>query len=92
MGTAMLYHGGALGNITISPQEFTPRDIMELNIYDKNYVLPDECKENDPHLPYCQFAGLYELTPDYYNTVDPYDHMNENCPSRAPEYLRPDFC
>lgn len=39
----MLYHGGALGDVTIVPQEFTPRDIMELKIYDKNYVLPTEC-------------------------------------------------
>lgn len=88
----MLYHGGALGDITVVPQEFTPRDIMELKIYDKNYVLPAECAQNDPHLPYCQLDGLYEIAPVYYNAVEPYDHMNEHCASKAPQYLRPAGC
>jgi hypothetical protein len=86
----MLLHGGALGDITLVPQEFTPRDIMELNIYDKNYVLPTECKENDPHLPYCQLDGLYEIESTHYNKLDAYNNMNESCDCQAPGYVRQD--
>lgn len=89
----MLYHGGALGSdLTITPQEFTPRDIMELNIYNKDYVLPDECKQNDPELPYCQLDGLYEIEPTFYNNVNPYNHMNEKCPTKAPKYEKTEGC
>ena len=29
---------------------------------------------------------------DRVGTVEPYDHMNENCPTVAPRYFRPDEC
>lgn len=91
--SAMLYHGGVFGEgITIVPQEQTPRDVMEMSIWDKDYVLPDVCKQNDPDLPYCQLDGIYEINPKFYNQVKPYDHMNENCPTKAPIYKRPDGC
>lgn len=54
--TALLYHGGLFGDptkIKIVPQEFTPKDVIQLNIYDKDYKLPAECAANDPDLPYC---------------------------------------
>jgi hypothetical protein len=89
----MLYHGGIFGEgVTIIPQEQTPRDVMQMEIWDKDYVLPDVCKQNDPDLPYCQLDGLYEINPKFYNNVKPYDHMNENCPSKCPKYDRPDGC
>lgn len=27
-----------------------------------------------------------------FSTIEPYDHMNENCPSKAPAYERPHGC
>jgi len=64
----MLYHGGIFGEgVKIIPQEQTPRDVMEMGIWDKDYVLPEICKNNDPHLPYCQLDGLYEVSPKFYN-------------------------
>jgi len=27
-----------------------------------------------------------------YNTIKPYAHMNEKCPSLAPDYIRPEGC
>jgi hypothetical protein len=84
---ALLWHGGAFANgITIVPQEQTPRDVMEMDIWDKNYVLPDHCKQNDPDLPYCQLDGMYKILPRFYSNVKPYDHMNEHCPTKAPTY------
>lgn len=89
----MLFHSGMFGpGITMVPQEFTPKDIMQLKIFDDNYVLPPECEINDPELPYCQLDGLYKIFPTYYNQIEPYDHMNEHCPSKAPFYERPDGC
>lgn len=89
----MLYHGGAFkSGITIIPQEQTPRDVMEWNIWNKNYVLPDHCKQNDPDLPYCQLDGIYKVLPKFYNNVEPYDHMNEHCPTKSPNYIKVPGC
>lgn len=91
-GIAVLYHGGLFGDMEIYPQEFTPADLFQLAIYDKNYQLPSECKTNDPELPYCMTSGLYKIDPQTYNRITPYSHMNERCPSKAPFYMRPDKC
>lgn len=79
-------------DITLLPQEFSPRDIMQLKIYDADYELPEECRINDPDLPYCQLNGDYKVPSKFYNQVEPYDHMNEHCPSKAPLYIRPEGC
>lgn len=39
--------------------EMTPRDVYTLTIFDRNYNVPDKCKQNDPSLPYCQIMGSY---------------------------------
>lgn len=36
--------------------------------------------------------GTHRMELDGYNTIDPYEHMNERCPSLAPDYFRPDDC
>jgi hypothetical protein len=90
---ALYFHGGMFGsNITIVPQEFTPNDVMSLAIWDKDYVLPAHCKTNDSDLPYCQLDGMYKVLPKHYNIIQPYDHMNEHCPIKAPMYKRPNGC
>lgn len=92
---AVLYHGGMFGDdkkIKLVPQEFTPKDVLQLNIYDKDYKLPPECEANDPDLPYCQLDGLYKMQTKGYNSLEVYEHMNEHCPSKAPTYVRPDGC
>ena len=80
-------------NIKLVPQEFTPRDIGELKIWDSEYKLPEECQINDPDLPYCQTGGIYKITAGYYNRLEPYSHMNEKCATHAPTYIRqPEGC
>ena len=54
--------------------------------------LPSECRERDPEVPYCIITGKYTVYMPGYNTVPLYDHMNENCPSEAPHYNRPNGC
>jgi len=76
----------------INAVEFTPKDIYQLNIFNDTAVLPEKCKQADPSLPYCQILGKYRLELNGYSTVEPYEHMNEVCPSLYPDYIRPDGC
>jgi len=52
-----------------------------LNVFDSNYTVPEKCLKNDPTLPYCQIMGTHRMDLPGYNTIKPYPHMNENCPS-----------
>lgn len=85
-------HGDMFGDMEIMPQEFTNEDIFSIKLYDDNYVLPYECQLNDPELPYCMTSGIYKIDPRNFNRVEPYSHMNEKCPSKAPFYRRTPGC
>jgi hypothetical protein len=88
---AALYKAaGLLGDV--HGTEFTPRDVYTLNVFDTTSPLPQACQVADPTLPYCQILGKYRMLLPQYNSITPYDHMAENCPSIAPEYFRPDKC
>jgi len=84
--------GGLFGDLEIEPTEFSPKDIYQLNIFDRNYTLPDACKEADADLPYCQVLGNYKLTLNDFNRYTPYSHMNEKCESVAPKFYRSEGC
>jgi hypothetical protein len=84
--------GGLFGNMDIQATEFAPKDLYQLNIFDKNYKRPKVCVEADPDLPYCQIMGKFKIVLNGYSTIDPYPHMNERCPSKGPEFVRPDGC
>jgi hypothetical protein len=43
-------------------------------------------------LPYCQLMGKFYWELDNYSTIKPYDHMNERCPSLAPDFIREEGC
>lgn len=84
--------GGLFGDLKIHATEFTPRDLYQLNFFDKNYKRPKICEDTDPDLPYCQIMGKTKIVLQEYSTIAPYSHMNEKCPSKAPEFYRPDRC
>lgn len=89
----MYLAAGLFDDLEINATEFTPRDIYNLDFFDKDFNRPQSCVEADPELPYCQLIGKYRF--DYthdYSHVTPYAHMNENCPSVVPDYIRPDGC
>ena len=51
--------------------------------------LPKWCNDGDDvKLPYCQILGKYRMELPEYNTMVPYPHMNERCPSLPPKYTR----
>lgn len=79
---------------SIQVTEFTIRDAYMLRFFDDNITnLPSWCNENDEvQLPFCQILGEYRMELPGYNTIDPYPHMNENCPSLPPAYHRTKKC
>lgn len=91
---AFYKHGGMFGDLEIEPNEFTPKDVYQLSIYDRSYKerRPQICKDADPNLEYCQVLGKYQVELPGYSTIGLYPHMNENCPSVAPEFVRPEGC
>ena len=90
--TAFWQHGGLFGDIKVLPNEFSPRDLYTLDVFDKNFQKPQECIDDNPNLPYCQVTGKFIIELDNYSTVKPYSHMNERCPSIGPDFIRVDGC
>ena len=76
----------------VQATEFGPKDIYQMNIFDTNFKRPQECVKADPNLPYCQIMGNLRIDLPGYNTIKPYSHMNEKCPSIGPDYIRLEGC
>lgn len=70
------------------------KDAYMLNFFENNASrLPKWCNDNDSvKLPFCQILGKYRMELPGYNTMEPYTHMNEQCPSLPPKYNRPGNC
>ncbi|GAQ78847.1 hypothetical protein KFL_000190640 [Klebsormidium nitens] len=93
----MMYkRAGVFGELAdkIMATEFQVRDTYMLKIYEEDEtLLPSWCRgTDDPPFPYCQLLGKYRLDLPLFNTIAPYAHMNERCPSMAPLYDRPTGC
>lgn len=86
--------GGLFDGYDILANEFTPKDVVQLDFFDKEYKekRPKVCKEADPDLPYCQIMGKWQVPIFGYSTIPLYDHMNEKCPSLAPDFYRQSDC
>ena len=83
---------GIFGDLEINAAEFTPKDVYQLKIFDLDWKRPQACVDADPDSQFCQVLGKYRMTYPGYSTLEPYAHMNEACPSIAPDYIRPDGC
>jgi len=84
---------GILGNLVLQATEFTPRDVYSLNIFDPSPQIPQNCKDQDPDIPYCQLIGKYRVNlGSDYASIAPYNNMDQTCPSIAPTFYRPDGC
>jgi len=86
--------GGIFGDLTssIEATEFTNWDAYSLNIFNANYVRPQQCVEADPDSQFCQLLGNYRMALPDYNSVHPFSHMREKCPSEPPHYIKPANC
>ena len=83
---------GFFEDLDINATEFTPMDVPNLRFWDETSPRPDACVEADPDLPYCQLLGKYRIIHPYYNSIDPYDHMFEQCKINWPTYERDPGC
>ncbi|XP_010675677.2 uncharacterized protein LOC104891653 [Beta vulgaris subsp. vulgaris] len=87
---------GLFGSLSSSIQanEFTIKDAYSLKFFENDLSrLPSWCNDGDNvKLPFCQIRGRYRMELPGYNTIDPYAHMNERCPSLPPKYYRPKTC
>jgi len=90
--TYMYVAAGLFDDLEINAPEFTPKDVYTLNFYDLNFDRPQACLDADPDQPFCQLLGKYRMTLPGYSTIDPYNLMDQTCPTIAPEYVRPDGC
>jgi len=94
--TMILQQGGIFGDLELNPHEFTPKDVFMLNIYEENPDLPEQCKINNPGMPFCQILGNFVIEKDWknreYNSISPYSRMNERCSSQSPSFFRNDGC
>ena len=72
--------------------EQSPKDVYMIDVFDLDRERPRQCVKNDPDLPYCQLLGKYKFKIEDASTIKPYAHMNERCPSVAPDYERPHGC
>ncbi|XP_020208771.1 uncharacterized protein LOC109793713 [Cajanus cajan] len=79
---------------SVQVTEFTIKDAYILNFFENNSSrLPKWCNDGDTvKLPYCQIKGKYRMELPGYNTMQPYAHMNERCPSLPTKYFRPKNC
>jgi len=79
---------------SIEVTEFTIKDAYTLNFFENNSTrLPKWCNKDDSvKLPFCQIKGRYRMELPGYNTMKPYAHMNERCPSLPPDYKRTKGC
>ena len=85
-------NGGLFGDLIINPNEFGPKDLYQMDIFDVNTQRPQECIDDNPDLNYCQIMGKFVFTLDNYSTITPYSNMNERCSSLAPDYVREEGC
>ncbi|XP_062170061.1 uncharacterized protein LOC133875834 [Alnus glutinosa] len=79
---------------SIQVTEFTIKDAYMLKFFENNSSrLPKWCNDGDyVKLPFCQIRGMYRMELPEYNSMEPYMHMNERCPSLPPKYSRPQNC
>ncbi|XP_057540368.1 uncharacterized protein LOC130818272 [Amaranthus tricolor] len=84
---------GSLSN-SVQATEFTIKDAYSLKFFeDDPSRLPSWCDDNhNEKFPFCQIRGRYRMELPGYNSIEPYQHMNERCPSLPPKYYRPKYC
>lgn len=83
---------GLFGDLEINSTEFTPKDLYELNFFDVSGAKVPEGCEGYADYGYCQIMGKVRLDLGNVAFVEPYAHMDERCPTTAPEYNRTPGC
>ena len=90
--TSILKAGGIFGGNYIEATEFTPKDLYQLKIYNSTWNRNINCLNKESNKGICQVLGKTDIPLPQFNTIDIYNGMNEECSSKAPFYLREEFC
>lgn len=92
-GVGIYKAAGLFDNLEIQPQEFSPKDIYNLDFFvtdsDKR---PEICKQADPNSPFCYIMGSHSLDFKNLGVLQPYNKMNERCNSESPLFIRNEGC
>ena len=85
---------GMFDDLDINAAEWSPKDVYQVKFFDSDNKnkRPQQCKDADPNGEFCQLLGKYRMEFPNFNAYEPYNNMNEKCPSVAPDFYRPDKC
>ena len=89
---AALWKAGGLFDGDVNAVEWSPKDVYQVDFFNKNYKRPQQCVDADPDGQFCQLLGKYRMTFPGFSSIPQYAHMNDKCPSIAPEFVRPAHC
>eukprot|EP01096_Ripella_sp_DP13-Kostka_P010370 TRINITY_DN4071_c0_g1_i1.p1 TRINITY_DN4071_c0_g1~~TRINITY_DN4071_c0_g1_i1.p1 ORF type:complete len:509 (-),score=167.09 TRINITY_DN4071_c0_g1_i1:77-1576(-) len=92
--TEMLKAAGVFEGVELQGTEFTPKDSYQIAVFKDHWKQPSSCSSANPSSsqPFCQLFGPYVMELPGYNTIVPYNDMNESCPSLPTQYLRTPGC
>lgn len=91
--TAMWKAAGLFGDMEINSVEQSPKDIYQMDIFNKNWDRPQVCKDADPGVNFCQLLGSHRMEFPGFSSIEPYPHMNDKCTSLPPYFIRgPEGC
>ena len=89
-----MWKAAGLFDVEINAAEWATKDVYQVDFFNKNYTeeRPQACKDADPDVHFCQILGKYRFKFPGFSSITPYAHMNDHCPSIAPDFVRPDGC
>ena len=78
----------------INSHEFTPKDVYQLDLYDKNGRFDSKSCPGEKNVVidpkgrgnYCQLLGEFVLVLPGFNSIKLYEHMNDHCSAQWPGY------
>ena len=76
----------------VNAVEWSPKDVYQVDFFNKNNKRPQQCVDADPDSQFCQLLGKYRMTFPGYSSIPQYAHMNDKCSSISPDFIRPEGC
>jgi hypothetical protein len=87
-----LWKAGGLFDGAVNAVEWGPKDVYQVDFFNKDLKRPQACIDADPTSKHCQLLGKYRLTFPGFSSIPQYPNMNDHCPSLAPDFVRPEGC
>ena len=84
-----IWRAGGLFDSNFNCGEQVPLDTYQMQLFSGKIAssIADKCHSADPmNTEFCQILGQYRMALPHFNSIAPFDHMRERCPSMAPHY------